>query len=260
MSSDVVLVDQSSWGAVRVTGEDRVRFLQGMCMGNVDAVPEGGWLRTATLNVKGRLLSIYDLVRRADHLILLCQPGLADATAELLGRHAIADDVTFERVDIPVHRMWSTPAAVWDAPPVFAPPAGPPASAEAVEARRIEAGLPLWGVDASEDNFPFETPLARLIDYNKGCFIGQEPVARVRARGTPNQMLRGLRLADAPVPARGARIRHPQRDDAGQVTSAIRSPSYGTIALGYLHRTAWQPGAQVMVDGHPAEVVELPFG
>src|ERR687897_417996 len=99
MSSDVVVVDQTGWGAVRVTGGDRGRFLQGMCMGNVDAVPEGGWLRTATLTVKGRLVSIYDLVRRPDDLLLLCQPGLADATVELLSRHAIADDVAFERAD-----------------------------------------------------------------------------------------------------------------------------------------------------------------
>jgi tRNA-modifying protein YgfZ len=256
----VVLVDQSGWGAVRVTGGDRVRFLQGMCMGNVEAVPAGGWLRTATLNIKGRLLSIYDLVAAADHLLLLCQPGLADATVELLSRHAIADDVEFERADLPVHRVWDTPAAVWTASPVLAPPPGPPAGAEPVEVRRIEAGLPLWGVDVSEDHFPFETPLASLIDYGKGCFIGQEPLARVRARGTPNQVLRGLRLSGPSLPARGARIQHPQRDDAGQVTSAAVSPAFGPIALGYLHRQVWQPGGQVTIDGQPAEVVELPFG
>ncbi|HKE15656.1 MAG TPA: glycine cleavage T C-terminal barrel domain-containing protein [Kofleriaceae bacterium] len=258
-SHGVVLVDQTGWGAVRVSGADRMRFLQGMCMGNVEAVPEGGWLRTATLNIKGRLLSIFDLVRRTGDILLLCQPGLADATAELFSRHAIADDVAFERADLAVHRVWDSPAAVWDAPPVFAPPPGAPASAEAVEVRRIEAGLPLWGVDASEDHFPFETPLARLIDYQKGCFIGQEPLARVRARGTPNQVLRGLRLG-GPLPARGARIHHPARDDAGQVTSAALSPAFGPIALGYLHRQTWEPGGQVTIDGHPAEVVELPFG
>ena len=260
VTSDVVLVDQTNWGAVRVSGGDRVRFLQGMCMGNIDAVPEGGWLRTATLNIKGRVLSIYDLVRRSEDMVLLCQPGLADATLNLLSRHAIADDVEFERIQVAVHRVWSTPAAVWEAPPVFAPPPGTPASAEAIDVRRIEAGLPLWGVDVSEDHFPFETPLAQLIDYGKGCFIGQEPLARVRARGTPNQLLRGLRLAGSAVPARGTRIRHAQRDDAGQVTSAAVSPAFGAIALGYLHRAVWQPGGQVMVDGHAAEVVELPFG
>jgi folate-binding protein YgfZ len=255
-----VLVDQTDWGTVRVTGADRVRFLQGMCMGNVDALPEGGWLRTATLSVKGRLLSIFDLVRRSEDLLLLCQPGLADATIELLSRHAIADQVDLERVQVTVHRVWNSPAAVWDAPPVFAPPPGPPASREAIELRRIEAGLPLWGADVDAECFPFETPLGRLIDYQKGCFIGQEPVARVHARGSPSRMLRGLRCAGSAAPAPGARIHHPEQDDAGQVTSAALSPAFGPIALGYLLRQAWQPGGRVTVDGQTAEVVELPFG
>ncbi len=256
----VVIVDQSGWGTVRVTGADRVRFLQGMCMGNVDALPEGGWMRTATLNVKGRLLSIYDLVRRADDLLLICQPGLAGSTVDLFARHAIADDVEFAEVDIPVHRVWSDPAAVWEAPPVFAPPPGEAAGPEEVEVRRIEAGLPLWGVDVSEEAFPFETPLARFIDYQKGCYVGQEPVARVRARGNPNRLLRGLRVSAASPPPRGAAIRHPERDQAGQVTSSAVSPVFGTIALGYLHRQVWEPGGRVEVDGHRADVVELPFG
>ena len=257
--SDVVLVDQTGWGTVRVSGGDRLRFLQGMCMGNVEAVPEGGWLRTATLNIKGRLISIYDLVRRADDLLLLCQPGLVDATVDHLSRHAIADDVELERIELPVHRLWSTPAAVWDAPPVLAPPPGAPASPDAVEVRRVEAGLPLWGADVSEEYLPFETPLARLIDYQKGCFVGQEPLARVRARGTPSRTMRGLRLSGS-LPARGARIQHPERDDAGQVTSVAVSPAFGPIALGYLHRKVWEPGGRVTVEGQPADVVELPFG
>ena len=179
---------------------------------------------------------------------------------ELLGRHAIADDVAFERVEEPVHRVWSTPAAVWDAPPVFAPPPGRPASPEAVEVRRIEAGLPLWGADVDAECFPFETPLARAIDYDKGCFIGQEPLARVRARGNPSRTLRGLRMEGGAPPPSGARIQHPERDEAGHVTSSALSPAFGAIALGYLQRQAWQPGGRVTVDGHPAEVVDLPFG
>ncbi len=256
-----MIVDQTGWGAVRVTGGDRVRFLQGMCMGDVARVPAGGWLRTATLNAKGRLLSIYDLVAREGDLLLLCQPGLAEATRALLERHAIADDVVFELTeDLAVHRVWDSPDAVWSAPPVFAPPPGEPASAEEVEVRRIEAGLPLYGVDVADDSFPFETPLARLIDYGKGCYLGQEPVARVKARGTPSRALRGLRFEDGEGPVqRGARIQHPAREDAGHVTSSALSPDFGSIALGFLHRQAWEPGGRVEVAGRPAVVVEPPF-
>lgn len=256
-----MIVDQTSWGAVRVTGGDRVRFLQGMCMGDVARVPPGGWLRTATLNAKGRLISVYDLCAREEDLLLLCQPGLAEATRALLERHAIADDVSFELADeLPVHRIWDSPDAVWSAPPVFAPLPGEPASAEAVEVRRIEAGLPLYGVDVGDDSFPFETPLARLIDYGKGCYLGQEPVARVKARGTPSRMLRGLRFLDGGGPIqRGAGIQHPARQDAGHVTSSALSPTFGSIALGFLHRQVWEPGGEVQVAGRQAVVVEPPF-
>lgn len=256
-----MIVDQTSWGTVRVTGGDRVRFLQGMCMGDVAKVPVGGWLRTATLNAKGRLVSIYDLWAGAEELLLLCQPGLAEATRALLERHAIADEVAFELAeDLAVHRIWDTPDAVWSAPPIFAPPPGVPASAEEVEVRRIEAGLPLYGVDVADDSFPFETPLARLIDYGKGCYLGQEPVARVKARGTPSRLLRGLRFTDGGGPvARGTPIHHPARPDAGHVTSSALSPAFGPIALGFLARQAWEPGGEVEVAGRPAIVVEPPF-
>ena len=256
-----MIVDQTGWGAVRMTGGDRVRFLQGMCIGDVGKVPVGGWLRTATLNAKGRLLSIYDLVSRPEDILLLCQPGLAEATRALLERHAIADDVAFEFAEgLAVHRVWDSPEAVWSAPPVFAPPPAEPASAEQVEVRRIEAGLPLYGVDVGDDSFPFETPLASLIDYRKGCYLGQEPVARVKARGTPSRALRGLRLLEGEGPVqRGARIQHPARADAGHVTSSALSPAFGAIALGFLHRQVWEPGGRVDVGGRQAEVVELPF-
>jgi len=255
-----VIVDQTSWGVVRVTGSDRVRFVQGMCMGDVAKIAPGAWLRTATLNAKGRLLSIYDLVALDDQLLLLCQPGLAEATRALLERHAIADDVSFDlALDLAVHRVWDTPEAVWSAPPVFAPPPGEPASAEEVETRRIEAGLPLYGVDVGDDSFPFETPLARLIDYGKGCYLGQEPVARVKARGTPSRLLRGLRFGDGGVVARGAAIHHPAKPDAGHITSSALSPAFGSIALGFLARQAWEPGGEVEVAGRRAIVVEPPF-
>lgn len=247
-----MIVDQSSWGAVRVTGEDRVRFLQGMCMGNVQAIAPGGWLRTATLNVKGRVLSIYDLLVREEDLLLLTHPGLAATTAALLERHAIADDVAVEVIDQPLHRVWDSPEAVWNAPPVLAaPPPGAAASDEAALEMRVRGGLPLYGVDVTDENFPFETPLDRLIDYKKGCYVGQEPVARVAARGTPSRRLRGLSAghvitAGSPV-ARGEK-------EVGRVTSAC-----GSIALAYVGRDSWDAGTHVQVVEGDATVVDLPF-
>ncbi|MEM9488715.1 MAG: glycine cleavage T C-terminal barrel domain-containing protein [Myxococcota bacterium] len=254
-----LLVDHSHWGQIRVTGDDRIRFLQGMCTADVTAVAEGGWTRAAMLNAKGRVTSVIDICNRGDHLHLLCEPDLADKTIELLQKYAIMDEVEFEPTAGPVHRRWPNPAAVWDAAPIFAAPPGPAASPEEVEIRRIEAGLPSYGRDVSEDYFPFESPLIRHIDYDKGCYLGQEPVSRVHHRGNPNKALRGLRVSGADAPAAGAQVSHAERDKAGRITSSAVSPTLGAIALAYLHRSVYQPGAEVAVGDRSAVVYDLPF-
>ena len=254
-----MIVSQSDWGAVRVRGADRVRFLQGMCMGNVEALAPGGWLRTATLDVKGRLLSIYDAVKREDEFVLCCQPGLVDATIAVLGRHAIMDDVSFEAAELPIYRRWPDPASVWTAAPLFDAPDGPIASVAETEIRRVEGGLPLYGIDCNEKNFPFETPLASVIDYKKGCYVGQEPVARVYSKGQPSKQLRGLELSGVESAGIGAAVDHPDKSGVGSVTSSVVSPTHGAIALCYLARGYWDPGTQVTVAGRPATVVSLPF-
>jgi glycine cleavage system aminomethyltransferase T len=83
----------------------------------------------------------------------------------------------------------------------------------------------------------------------------------VHFRGAPSKFLRGLRLEgdEGPVAA-GAQVSHPERANAGVVTSSVVSPDFGPIALAYLHRSVNQPGNQVIVAGRAATVVELPFG
>jgi len=137
---------------------------------------------------------------------------------------------------------------------------------EAFEAARIEAGLPRFGQDMDETNFPQECGLeGRAMSYNKGCYIGQEVLNRIHTVGHVNRELRGLRLASnlAPLPAKGDKLFHDGRE-AGYVTSALASPAFkANIALGYLRTEANQPGTQLLLkcDGveTPALVVELPF-
>lgn len=257
MSMKTVIVDQSAWDQIELVGADRVRFLQGMVIGDVAGLDEGGWLRTATLDAKGRIQAIFDVVRRPESFLLVCEPGQGARATEILGRYAIMDDVEFRPAEGPLHRVWSDPEAVWTAPPVFAAPPEPAASEAEVEVRRIEAGLPRYGVDVGEKSFPFES-LARLIDYEKGCYVGQEPVHRVHARGAPQKHLRGLRFAAGEPPPVGAPVAHPERDAAGEVSSSALSPDFGPIALATLHRTC-APGDAVRCDGREARVIELPF-
>jgi tRNA-modifying protein YgfZ len=254
-----MIVDQSDWGQLRVTGEDRQRFLQGMLTCDIAALAPGGFARGAVLNVKGRVLAVIDIVLEGDAYVVLTEPVTAAKLREVLEKHAIVDDVVFSPETRPLHRVWESPAAVWTAPPIFAPAVGA-AGAREVEVRRVEAGLPRYGVDVSEEHFPFEANLDSAISYTKGCYIGQEVVARAHARGHANKRLVGLRLeGEGPLDA-GTPLAAPGRDQAGQITSSVVSPAFGPIALAYLHRSAWEPGTVVRAGGRAATVAGLPFG
>jgi folate-binding protein YgfZ len=127
----------------------------------------------------------------------------------------------------------------------------------AAEIIRVESGRPRYGREMSTATMPQEAGInERAISFEKGCYIGQETVARLHYRGRPNRNLRGLRL-EAPV-ADGAPVRLAERE-LGAVGTAVLSPAHGPIALAILRREA-EPGAKVEVaDGVAAEVVELPF-
>lgn len=254
-----VIVDRSAWGRLRVTGGDRVRFLQGLTTVNVEQLADGahGW--GAILNPKGRVLSVIDIAHAGDAFVIACQPDLADKTRAILERYAVMDDVVFEPITGPAHQVWDTATAVWTAPIVEGAGAGARAEDDAdVERLRIRGGFLRYGADVDEGHFPFETPLAALLDYTKGCYVGQEPVFRVHAQGNAAKALRGFRIEGAAPVAAGASIKHPAKDPAGTITSSVADGD-GVLALGYLHRTAWNPGDAVEIDGRRATTYELPF-
>ena len=118
-----------------------------------------------------------------------------------------------------------------------------------IEAARIEAAYPLFGVDMTAETIPLEAGIeSRAISLNKGCYVGQEVIIRVlhRGQGRVARKLVALRI-DGSVPAAGARIFAGDKD-VGVVTSAADSPRLGSIALGYVHRDFVSPGSGVAVD------------
>ena len=124
-----------------------------------------------------------------------------------------------------------------------------PAGREVIEAARIEAGYPLFGVDMTEDTIPLEAGIEdRAISFTKGCYVGQEVIIRVlhRGHGRVARKLVGLRV-EGDVPPRGAKLVSGDRD-AGVVTSAARSPRLGSIAMGYVHRDFAAAGTRVEVE------------
>ena len=130
-------------------------------------------------------------------------------------------------------------------------------SEDAAEIVRVESGRPRYGVDVDDATIPQEAGLnARAVSFTKGCYVGQETVARLFYRGKPNRHLRGLKLSE-PVPA-GAELRLGERV-VGTLTSSLVSPAFGPIALALVRREA-VPGDTVEVaGGASAELVELPF-
>jgi folate-binding protein YgfZ len=132
-------------------------------------------------------------------------------------------------------------------------------SPEAVELLRIEAGVPRFGAEMGTETMPAEAGIVeRAVSFTKGCYIGQETVARLHYKGKPNRHLRGLRLSAAAPP--GAALRLGEKE-VGRLGGATVSPAFGPIGLAILRREA-EPGAELSVgeDGVKAVVVDLPFG
>jgi len=130
---------------------------------------------------------------------------------------------------------------------------------EAAEILRIEAGRPRFGAEMGTETMPAEAGIVEAaVSFTKGCYIGQETVARLHYKGKPNRHLRGLKLS---APAGPGEALHLGEKEVGTLGAAAVSPAFGPIGLAILRREA-EPGATLAVgeDGVTAEVVALPFG
>jgi tRNA-modifying protein YgfZ len=134
-----------------------------------------------------------------------------------------------------------------------------PVSEDAAEVLRIESGRPRYGVDVDDKVIPQEAGLnERAVSFTKGCYVGQETVARLHYRGKPNRHLRGLRLS---APAHTGDVLRLGDKEVGRLGSTALSPAHGPIALALVRREAAPGDTLRLQDGDTtAEVVELPFG
>ena len=138
-----------------------------------------------------------------------------------------------------------------------------PVGLRAVDSLRIEAAVPVYGVDVDETNMLLEVGLDDAVSFTKGCYTGQEAVAMATYRGHVSKKLSGLALSDNTVPSRGDTVRKESKE-VGLVTSALRSETLGSvIALAYVKYGFFEVGSSLEVEGAtgttPAIVVELPF-
>jgi len=165
-----------------------------------------------------------------------------------------------ENQDHVSYEIWLAPASVrqlWDA--LLAAGAAPVGS-DALELHRIVSGIPRYGVDIRERDLPQETEQARALNFNKGCYVGQEIVERIRSRGTVHRKFTGFLVDGMAEIAAGTKVVAAEKE-VGEITSAASLQFSGaskTVALGYIRREVGVPGREVIAGAAKATVIQLP--
>jgi tRNA-modifying protein YgfZ len=207
---------------VRVAGPDAEHYLQRMVSNDVASLAVGATCEALLLTAKARIVAPLRIVRRADDdFLVLTEPELGDVVRSQLVRMRFAAKAEIEPEQ---HEAWQV---VGGEEVVGERPAGDDASEEDVERWRIEARIPKWGAELDERILPAEAGLEEThISFTKGCYPGQEPIARQHYRGKVNRRLRVLDV-DGTV--------HPDDEllldgrNVGRITSAVNG-----VALGYV--------------------------
>jgi folate-binding protein YgfZ len=280
------LLDRSGRGMFVVRGSEAADFLQGQVSNDVEGLAPGQGCYATILNHKGKLRTDLRVLRGADFFWIDTEAIGQAVVRHMLDTYALGRDVQWE--DVGAERsILSLIGPGADALANPAPPAeehsfaegddglwvrtdlgidlicsgdpaldAEPVSEEVVECLRVESGRPRLGLDMDADTLPQEAGInERAVDFEKGCYVGQETVARLHHRGKPNRHLRGLLLTE---PAeRGTDILLGEKV-VGRVGSTCVSPRLGPIALALVRREA-APGDTVAVGGAEARVAELPF-
>jgi aminomethyltransferase len=136
-----------------------------------------------------------------------------------------------------------------------------PVGAEALELARIADGIPRYGQDIRERDLPQETGQMRALSFAKGCYIGQEIVERIRARGKLHRGWSGFRIVQGALPVAGSKVQAGGKE-VGEITSAAMLPAADgeiAVALGYVRNEAGSPGTLVEIGAAHAQVESLPF-
>ena len=221
---------------VRVAGPDACDYLQRMVSNDVEALPVGGACPALLLTAKARLIAPLVVWRRgSDDFLVLTEPELGGPVRSLLTRMRLRAQCEIEQEEHTSALVFGGDGIATDFPDaVEVLDAGlePTLDAAELERRRVEAGVPRWGRELDDRILPAEAGLdATHISFGKGCYPGQEPIARLHYRGKANRALRVLELAD--VPPYDAELVHDGKV-VGRVTSAVRRPDGSVVALGYV--------------------------
>ena len=259
---------------VWVEGPDAASFLHGLLSNDLAGLAPGGSAEALLLDAKGHVQAAIGVHRDdADAFTLVVAPGDGDAVAAALERYHFSEDLEL----LGPEAAWALTVAGMAPPPGASVPGllpgtvrvvvddpaaagaaldGVQAPPEALEMARVAAGVARVGVDTGPSTLVQEAALEdRAVSFTKGCYLGQETVARLQFRGRANRALRGLVLEAAPEP--GAPVTAGGRE-VGRVTSVARTPDLGAIGLAILRREV-APGDEVEAGGATGRVADLPF-
>jgi folate-binding protein YgfZ len=261
-------LDLDTRGRIAARGRDRARLLHAITSNEVKKMVPGDGCYAFLLNPQGRIQADLHLLCLADHFLIDTEPGLREKVRQHIRRYIIADQVELEDVtgqtasigvEGPAAASLQLAPGEWTIAPftvtgqagyrIYCPLesradlvrqleslGAKPATAEDARMVRIENGKPLYGEDIRDTTLPQETQQMQAVSFNKGCYLGQEIVERIRAQGRVNKKLERLELEGAEPPAPGTKLTVEGRD--AEITSAVHSPHFGkVIALAYV-RTA----------------------
>ena len=279
-------IEQQARSRIRLSGPDAVRFLHGTVTADIEGLEPGHAAPAGLLTVKGKLVCEMVVLRRDDEgLDLLVPTGQAESVADLLDRHIIMDEVELERSGpVALALVWNSDGSSPElgstsgvATCVTRHPApgllvtGPAEAVEsalvdvqrvdarAFEAYRVETASPAWGHELGPDFFPPEVGFVHAVSYDKGCYLGQEPLARIHARGQVNRVMVRVEANRMPTEV-PAPLSHPERSDAGRWTTAAERD--GTVVgLAIVRRAMAAPQTVLQgPDGLEVRVVSGPLG
>jgi folate-binding protein YgfZ len=254
----------------RLTGPDATRYLNGQVTNDILHLPDGRAQYAAVCTAKGRMEGDLSIARRGPEFYLDADPALRESLGARLEKYLIADDAAFEDLS----ELWTLthlfgPAAptppengfviaypryglpghdVWNPGPA---PTAPTVEPDVVETLRLELGLPRWGAELTPNTLPPEAGphMLSAISYTKGCYVGQETIARLKSVGHVNRTLVFLKAETDAPPAPGTKLAQGAQE-VGVVTSSGYSPRLNAaIALGYVQRQFAGEGTTLLAAG-----------
>ena len=315
LTSSAGIYDLGYMALLRVSGNDRVRWLNGMVTNTVQSLEEGHSNYSLLLNAQGRILGDATIYNFSDHLILENDRNQIARTIAHLDHFIIMDEVELHELDasttvvgiagprsaeilgtlgltvpgenefrqvriedagvtlvhayspvVPHFELWVPTAslpAIWGA---LTTAGGVPCGVSAVEGLRILTATPLYGVDILEKHLAQETAQTRALNFNKGCYLGQEIVERIRSRATIHRTLRQFSLtgnAPALEPEQTIPLNSEQteRNPVGELTSVAQYaiPAFhGTLALGFVRTEVLERKAAITYSEGSAEPLSAP--